>query len=294
MSSYLGAMQISVRDRMAFDAHFASRTFGRNRISRLRAGYQHVTRLPSRKPRGHGQFNLLYLTRGEIDMRSHVRSGLFGAGEWMLLDNQRGYDFASSEDCECFALYFDEAWVRQQLPSIELAMQRQTSASAEWGSALQSGLSAIAGNFGRATDPLHDYVAFEQIPRLLGLACGVYNERTSVYQDDRFGQVLAIVREEFADPDLGLDAVAGRIGLSRRQLSNVLRANGTTCGREIQRARLDEARRLLASPRCGSLSIGDISASVGLLDAAHFAKLFKCCFGETPSEFRARRAQEQD
>lgn len=84
-----------------------------------------------------------------------------------------------------------------------------------------------------------------------------------------------------ADPRLSADTVAAALHVSRRSLYACLPG----VAEHIRRARLARASELLTDP---ALSIGQVSAAVGLSDAAHFSRIFRAEYGRSPSDVRAR------
>jgi two-component system response regulator YesN len=92
------------------------------------------------------------------------------------------------------------------------------------------------------------------------------------------------VRTSFADPNLTLQGIAERAGLSRTYLSALFKAvTGTNLTEYITQIRIDRAKELL---RAGTLRTNEISSRVGYQDANYFSALFKKHVGCTPTEFR--------
>jgi AraC-like DNA-binding protein len=80
---------------------------------------------------------------------------------------------------------------------------------------------------------------------------------------------------------------AGRaLGFSERSLQRALAAAGTTFRREVSRARVEAAARLLSST---SAKLDAIAREVGCASGSHLSQLFRRERGETPGAYRARR-----
>lgn len=82
-----------------------------------------------------------------------------------------------------------------------------------------------------------------------------------------------------------IEQAAKAAGVSARTLQRLLKSAGTSFRDELERARMAEARRLLADT---SLKIGLIARHVGYTSPQRFAALFRRHEGESPSCFRAR------
>jgi transcriptional regulator GlxA family with amidase domain len=78
--------------------------------------------------------------------------------------------------------------------------------------------------------------------------------------------------------------VAQRIAVSERQLYRIFSETGEGVARVILSKRLDLAKRILVSP--GTLSIGDVAAHCGFSSHAHFARVFRQRFDDTPAGIR--------
>ncbi|MEO1046607.1 MAG: helix-turn-helix domain-containing protein [Pseudomonadota bacterium] len=90
------------------------------------------------------------------------------------------------------------------------------------------------------------------------------------------------------DKDLGVEALAGRAGMSSRQLSRRFRdAFGTPPAAYIKRLRLDSARALLDQ----GMTIAQASHAVGFISTDGFRRAFENCFGISPGEYRKRFQQ---
>jgi AraC-like DNA-binding protein len=80
--------------------------------------------------------------------------------------------------------------------------------------------------------------------------------------------------------------IAAHVHMSPSRLSHLFKAEtGMSIMRYLSRARLDEAKRLLASP---DTSVARVSEQVGFADPAHFSRSFKRAEGISPSDYRQR------
>ncbi|RBQ19226.1 AraC family transcriptional regulator [Spongiactinospora rosea] len=95
------------------------------------------------------------------------------------------------------------------------------------------------------------------------------------------------IERHLHDPCLTAGRVASVMGISVRHLSRVFESAQTTPSRYILQRRLLKARHQLADPACRDLTIADIAYRWGFSSQAHFARVFRAQFGQTPSETRA-------
>jgi AraC family transcriptional regulator, regulatory protein of adaptative response / methylphosphotriester-DNA alkyltransferase methyltransferase len=103
-----------------------------------------------------------------------------------------------------------------------------------------------------------------------------------------FEEALIAISREFANENLSLASVAHSIATSRRQLQRVFAEQGTSFRKELQRARMAHAAKLLRQER---LPVATVARAVGYRQAAQFSKAFRRHHGHPPSALRPGGAQ---
>ena len=102
---------------------------------------------------------------------------------------------------------------------------------------------------------------------------------------DTVRQVVRVIHENYANPDLDLMFVAREIPLPRAHLSRILnREVGVSFRQLLKTTRIEEAKRMLASRK---YSVKEVAARVGFSDSHYFSRSFKELTGQTASEFRS-------
>jgi len=98
-------------------------------------------------------------------------------------------------------------------------------------------------------------------------------------------RVQFVIEKKYADPSLGVDAVARLIGISAQHVCRVLKRElGLTFAEVLRDVRLREARRLLRDSSC---SMKEIAFRVGFRHPSQFTRAFRDDCGRSPSQFRA-------
>jgi AraC-like DNA-binding protein len=82
-----------------------------------------------------------------------------------------------------------------------------------------------------------------------------------------------------------IELAAAALATSTRTLQRHLADGGTSFRDEVQRARIEAARRMLAT---GDDKVDTIAQQVGFSASSHLARAFRVATGEAPAEFRAR------
>ncbi len=95
----------------------------------------------------------------------------------------------------------------------------------------------------------------------------------------------------YTNPDLTLDLLAEKMGISPRTLSGVINGHyGCNFFEYVNNYRVQEAKRLLASQEFCKTSMLDIMYEVGFNSKATFNGFFKKSVGTTPSQYRKQCA----
>ncbi len=133
---------------------------------------------------------------------------------------------------------------------------------------------------------------------LLGLFRNIVETGTGQLNSDigKVFQAKCLVREQFANPDLGVQHIAELLGCSPDYLSHLFHTETKErLTHYIQRIRIDGALLALETTR---LTISEIAYASGFADPAYFARVFKQHKGATPQEYRvqleAHRSKQEE
>ncbi len=99
-------------------------------------------------------------------------------------------------------------------------------------------------------------------------------------------EALAYVDRHVRDPRLSVAQVARAVGMSERHLSRIFAETGTGLARVILEQRLELALAGLSAAH-DRRSIGEIATSCGFSSQAHFSRVFRERYEETPGEVRS-------
>lgn len=111
------------------------------------------------------------------------------------------------------------------------------------------------------------------------------------YEQKLLKQAITIVEANIADPQMGVEKMAGEMNMSRTSLHRKIKAiTGFPPSELIRSIRLRKAARLIAGR---ADSAAQIALAVGFEDYSHFSKAFKKHFGVSPSAFSARASESE-
>jgi len=101
----------------------------------------------------------------------------------------------------------------------------------------------------------------------------------------------ARIMEDHIEEPIALDAVAGRVGLSLRQLERLFRRHlGTTPAQHYLGLRLRRARDYLLQT---DMSVMEVTVACGFQSSSHFCKSYRTLFGHPPSRERYLERQRE-
>jgi len=98
----------------------------------------------------------------------------------------------------------------------------------------------------------------------------------------------AMVKDElFLDPELNLQKLAGRLGVSPSTVSQVINSEFSKSFRNLINAyRIQKVKQMLADPKARQFSILGIALECGFNSEASFYRIFKAAEGISPNEYR--------
>lgn len=133
--------------------------------------------------------------------------------------------------------------------------------------------------------------ATETIVDLIGLATGAKGEAAELaglrgLRAARLQAILQKMRDNFADPAISAQSVAGQLRLSVRYVHNLLQETGESFAERILELRLQKAHRMLSDRRNDQMRISEIALLSGFSDVSYFNRCFRRRFGSKPSSAR--------
>lgn len=125
---------------------------------------------------------------------------------------------------------------------------------------------------------------------LLGIALAeVIDNRPnpSLYRASLLRRIKDFIEEHLHEPLLGVEAVAAKYRISTRYLAMLFREDGTTFSEFLRQRRLDRCRRQLEDLGAARRQIGEIALAAGFTSQAHFSRLFRATYRQTPRQYRS-------
>jgi AraC-like DNA-binding protein len=98
---------------------------------------------------------------------------------------------------------------------------------------------------------------------------------------------LMVEQKPYCEGELTLSGLAGRLGISRHHLSQVLNERlGVSFFDYVNNLRVEEAKRLLSDPRRAQQSVLELGFEAGFRSKSSFNAVFRQATGKSPSQYR--------
>ena len=130
------------------------------------------------------------------------------------------------------------------------------------------------------------YNAVDLIATMFESELNLRRDPVSGGHGDLLARIRSYVDAHLGDPELSPASIAAAHFISTRHLHNVFHDADSTVASWIRTRRLEHCRRDLRDPILEGRPVGAIAARWGFVDAAHFSRIFRTAFGETPSTYR--------
>jgi AraC-like DNA-binding protein len=124
----------------------------------------------------------------------------------------------------------------------------------------------------------------------MGLLRAIFSEDEARGAAAHRRAALDYLDRHLRDPRLSVAQIARALGVSERHIARIFAETGVGLSRVMLERRLDLALSSLSKPN-DSRSIGEIAASCGFNSQAHFTRVFRERYEETPGQLRSRLAQ---
>ena len=131
-----------------------------------------------------------------------------------------------------------------------------------------------------------DYEIVRALRKVLPIKPCSHVDKDSGYEAVR--KVMRIIGERYTNPRLNLKEVAKELPMSSAKLSRILNQQvGVAFRQLLRRARIEEAKRMLAS---GRYTVKEVARDVGFTDSHYFSRSFKELTGQNASDYRSQQA----
>ncbi len=223
--------------------------------------------------------------------RQNGREEAIDAGDAVFLSNADAGTNSFTTPSTLIGLVAPRAALAPRLHCGGDVVMRRISRDTEALRLLKLYLRTLGGDETTLSTPDVQRAVIDHVYDLMALALGATRDamesaRARGLAAGRLAAIRADVRDNLADTDLDIAAVARRTGLSPRQVQRLFRAQGQTFSDYLRAQRLERAQHMLTRARYAHLSVSAVAYEAGFGDLSHFNHAFRRRFGATPTEVR--------
>jgi AraC-like DNA-binding protein len=233
--------------------------------------------------------------RGRGVLEQDGRQALLSPGDFAVYSTSRPYTLTFDEHFTMLVVMFP----REMLPFVDVERDGRTAVRIEGARGVGSLVSPFLRRLGELMDEPEatldpdttrhladsavDMIAagLTDLADLGGQAPGRHRRPEALLR-----QVHTYIEANLDDADLCPAKIASVHHISVRHLQNLFHRSECTVSAWIRGRRLERCRRDLGDPTLHHLPVSAVAARSGLVDAAHFSRLFRARYGRSPKEFR--------
>jgi len=294
VSSSFVPLEIDALDGVPFRGHLERTVVEDVAVFEIVATPHVVRRTPALIEQGEGRYYKLSLQlTGPAALEQDGRRVTLRPGDLAIYDTHRPYRLTFPENNRAMVIMFPHEAV--DLPRDEVARVTAVRFPSD------QGLGRVVNTFfvelGRNMDQLGGSHASRLVHSALDLLVTMLSQQLHQEQHGAVGparslarEVREYIREHLGDPDLTPASIAQAHYISIRHLYTIFSEEGETVSAWIRSRRLERIRRDLIDPLHADRPVSAVAARWGLLDAAHFSRLFKAEYGQSPTAYREAAA----
>jgi len=231
------------------------------------------------------RYYLIHQRKGQVVIEQHGRVALVEPGDCVLVSGRSPYRIQNKERMEGMSIAIPVELLLGWLPEPDLITARTLHGGKGWGHSLAATLT----NFQEGATPdlaLSPSVVVDQILAHLAIAAGAHEVPTTRHHRTLLNRLLSTLSDRFCEPDLDPSSLAEEHGLSKRYVHMIFAKAGTSFCRELEKIRLERAKRLLEDRRFNGIDIMEIALRCGFRDSSGFSRRFRDRYGTPPSFYR--------
>lgn len=233
---------------------------------------------------GRRDYYLSYNHSGTMTVKTAGESHILPGGSAFVYHpkEEQYYGQADQEPISCYWVHFTGYGVDELFRRIQMPYVVKSGVNVEIRTLFEYLLREV-----RDKQPGYEWTASSIVQQILALLARSHKlqfaERQQSMPDAIRSKALRYIHLHYSQP-ISVADLAAHVSLSESRFSNVFReVTGLPPLKYVTQFRLQKAKELMANT---SLSIRQITASVGIEDQLYFSKLFKKYMGQTPTAYR--------
>ncbi|MEZ2389217.1 helix-turn-helix domain-containing protein [bacterium RCC_150] len=273
-----------------FHGTVRSRVLGDISVVEVRAGRHTVVRTPALIAKSTGRyFKLSIQLSGTGRLVQDGREAELSPGDLAIYDTSRPYELAFDGDFRTLVLMFPHGLLDLPVEAMGQVTALRIPGDEGLGEIISPFLVRLADNLEALSGANGLRLAHNALDLVTTLFNGELDQLIESGRDPHLlllGRIHDYIESNLGDPDLGPGSIAAAHYISTRHLHDLFQELGTTVAASIRQRRLERCRRDLRDPVLADRPVTAIAARWGFTDAAHFSRIFRAAFGNSPTGYR--------
>lgn len=292
MSESFVPLWVTSDERNGFTGRIRTRVLADASIIELTATPQTIERAPGLinnhdKP----YFIVSMQLAGSGVMRQDGREALLSPGDMAIFDTSRAYTRNYDTNFRSIVFRLPQSFLDLRPEIISQLTATRFSGDSGPSSLVAPFLASLANNMDRLSGNTGMRFMRNAVDLVATLLHSELGSRMGNPASGRVNLILdidAFIEKNLADPGLHPHSIAAAHYISVRYLHGIFQDRGYSVSSWIRSRRLDHCRRDLLDPIMAAVPVATIASRWGLGDPAHFSRLFRQTYGESPSDYRQR------
>jgi len=279
-------------DQACFQGRVAHAKLGSLHVAEVAAD-AHVVRRTSRLARRPDPdfYKVSLQVEGRGILTQDGRDAVLRAGDLAIYDTTRPYGLRFDGPFRMVVLMFRRSLLRVPEASVRRRTGQRIAGDDGLGQLIGPFLAGLAGHAERCAPEAGINLA-DAVLDMVAAALSDEPDGSRLVPPPRqaalVGRIKANIEERLDDPDLDCASIAAAHHVSARYLRKLFESQGgDSVGRWIRHRRLERCRHELTRPELSDQPVSMVAARWCFTDPAHFSRLFKATYGQSPREYRS-------
>lgn len=231
-------------------------------------------------------YNLIYVDEGKLGLDFGSHKILLDSGTFAMWDTSRPLNFDIVEQLREISFSVPKKRIESALLQPEEFCGRVMRSTFGVSKMFIDCLIALETNFGGMSSCEANDVVDAATEMMIATLLSKVELPIDASHKRQLQHVMDSIDRQIDNPCLTPRRVAREAGLSERQLFRLFATAGTTPAAWIRQRRLERCRHDLLSPSCAHMSVLEVAAYWGFIDASVFSRCFRQQFGVSPRQVR--------
>lgn len=283
-------LMVRSNDAPTFHGSMRSRVLGDISVVEVKAGRHTVVRTPALIAKSTGRyFKLSIQLSGSGRLVQDDREAVLSPGDLAIYDTSRPYELSFDGEFRTLVLMFPHGLLDLPAEAMGQVTALRIPGNEGLGEIISPFLVRLADNLEALSGANGLRLAHNALDLVTTLFNGELDQLIDTGRDPHLlllSRIHDYIESNLGDPDLGPGSIAAAHYISTRHLHDLFQEIGTTVAASIRQRRLERCRRDLRDPVLAKRPVTAIAARWGFTDAAHFSRIFRAAFGNSPTGYR--------